>query len=579
LTPYTDAASFTDVLAWRAAHQPERLAFTFLPDGDAEPVSWTYADLDRRARAVAHALQGRETRVEQALLVYPAGLDFVAAFCGCLYAGVAAVPVSPPRPNQSLSRFYAVAADAGAGVALTSAGQAASLKRRTDNDGSRNLDWLATDLLPPVSAAEGGPAAAARGTLAFLQYTSGSTGTPKGVMVTHGNLIHNSEYLRRSFELSPDSVSVCWLPNFHDMSLVDGILQPIYTGYRAVILSPASFLQSPLRWLSAITRYRGTHCGGPNFAYDLCARKVSAEQRATLDLSSWVTAYNGAEPVHRETLERFAEWFAPCGFKSRFFYPCYGMAESTLIISGGSVGAEPVYFAADADALEEHRAVAASPASRRVRHLVGCGRPWLDTEIVVVDPATLTPCLPSRVGEIWTKGGSVAAGYRNRPETTAEIFEAYLTDTGEGPYLRTGDLGFVEDGELFVTGRLKDLIIIRGQNYYPQDIERTVQHSYPGLRPACGAAFSVEADLQERLVVVQEVERTHVRHLDTVAALKAIREAVVNEYGIQVARVVFIRPATIPKTSSGKIQRGECRRQFLEGTLEVVGDAEISAAT
>jgi acyl-CoA synthetase (AMP-forming)/AMP-acid ligase II len=323
-----------------------------------------------------------------------------------------------------------------------------------------------------------------------------------------------------------------------------------------------------VRWLAAITRYGGTHCGGPNFAYDLCARKVTDEQRTALNLSTWVTAYNGAEPVHRETLERFAERFASCGFKPRYFYPCYGMAESTLIISGGVVAADPVYFDADADALEEHRAVAANADSQRLRRLVGCGRAWVDTEIVIANPQTMTRCPAGRVGEIWVKGGSVAKGYRNRPDVTTETFHARLVDTGGGPYLRTGDLGFIHDGELFVTGRIKDLIIIRGQNYYPQDIERTVQESYPGLRPACGAAFSVDADGHEQVVVVQEVERTHLRNFNVTAALKTIREAVVNEYGIQVSVVAFIRPASIPKTSSGKIQRHECRRLYLDGALD-----------
>jgi acyl-CoA synthetase (AMP-forming)/AMP-acid ligase II len=566
MDPYRDAASFVDIIRWRAEHQPHQTACTFLPDGDGEPVAWTYSELDRRARTNAALLQSFKPAVHQALLVYPAGLDFIAAFCGCLYAGVTAVPVSPPRPNQSLSRFYAVAADSGATVALTT-----STYRRSGRFDDRQLAWIATDAEHPAPAADWKPTGPRRDTLAFLQYTSGSTGTPKGVMVTHGNLIHNSEFLRNCFELSPESVSVSWLPNFHDMALVDGILQPLFTGFPAVILSPVSFLQSPIRWLDAITRYGGTHGGGPNFGYDLCARKITAEQRESLDLSTWETAYNGAEPVQRETLDRFTEVFKPCGFQARFFYPCYGMAESTLIITGGSVSADPVYLAVDADALEEHRVVEAGASSARVRHLVGCGRPWIDTEVVIADPETLVRCPAGRVGEIWTKGGSVAAGYRNRPELTRETFQAYLADSGEGPFLRTGDLGSILNGELFVTGRIKDMIIIRGQNYYPQDIERTVQQSYPGLRPACGAAFPVEVNNTEQLVIVQEVERTHLRHFDIAAATKALREAVINEYGIQISAIVFIKPASIPKTSSGKIQRQESRKQYLAGEFEAVG--------
>ena len=566
---YRDSASFVDILTWRAEHQPDRVAFRFLPDGNAEAVTWTYAELDQKAGTIAARLQAVNPRVQQALLVYPSGLEFIAAFCGCLYAGVTAVPVPPPRPNQSRSRFYAVAADSAATVALTTSGYTGNFERRTEARDTRALQWIATDADSTVGAYDRA-FRATRETLAFLQYTSGSTGTPKGVMVTHGNLIQNSEFLRNCFALSDASVSVSWLPNFHDMALVDGILQPIYTGYPGVLFSPVSFLQSPVRWLAAISEYGGTHCGAPNFAYDLCVRKISTDQRALLDLSRWTSAYNGAEPVHHETMERFTQWFKPCGFQPQYFYPCYGMAESTLIITGGQVHAEPVYFAADADALEENRVVRADSASRRVRHLTGCGQPWMDTEIVIVNPDSMTRCPKGRVGEIWTRGGSVAQGYWNRPELSEETFRTHLADTGDGPYLRTGDLGFIHERELFITGRLKDLMIIRGQNYYPQDVERTVQQSYPGLRPACGAAFSVEVNNQEQVVVVQEVERGHLKVFDPTKAVKTIQEAVVNEYGIQVSRVVFIRPATIPKTSSGKIQRHECRKKYLDGTLDVL---------
>jgi acyl-CoA synthetase (AMP-forming)/AMP-acid ligase II len=570
MNPFTDAATFVDILRWRSRHQAASTAFTFLQDG--EPSSMSYGELDRSARAIAAELRTLEPRVKQALPVYPAGMEFIAAFWGCLYAGVTAVPIHPPRLNQSLERFHAVAVDSEAAVALTTSGQVRSLEGRARHVyPNLALRWLAVDQASSLLHDRWEHPGGSRDTLALLQYTSGSTGSPKGVMVSHGNLIHNSEFLRRCFELSEESVSVCWLPNFHDMALVDGILQPMYTGYPGVILSPVSFLQSPIRWLEAITQYRGTHCGGPNFAYDLCVRKITREQRETLDLSCWLTAYNGAEPVHRHTLERFTEWFESCGFKARFFYPCYGMAESTLIVSGGSVADDPVYFIADADALEDHRVAEAGSDSTRVRHLVGCGHAWLDTRIVIADPVSAGLCGAGQIGEIWISGGSVAHGYWNRPELSAETFGARLADTGEGPYLRTGDLGFIRNGELFVTGRIKDMIIIRGQNYYPQDIERTVQDSYPGLRQSCGAAFSVEVENQEQLIVVQEVERTHLRHLNAKAAVKAIREAVANEHGRRVAEVVFIKPANIPKTSSGKIQRQACRKKYLDGTLETAG--------
>ena len=573
MNPHT-ATSFVDILRWRAEHQPDRKAFLFLQDGEVEGASVTYAELDQQARAVAARLGSSETIVQQALLLYPPGLEFIAAFCGCLYAGAAAVPLQLPRPKQSLARLQAVAVDSAATVVLSTSSQLPGLLQQAGQDAVlARLQWVGTDTLPIELATEWRPPSTGRDALAFLQYTSGSTGTPKGVMVSHGNLIQNSEYLRNCFELSPESVSVCWLPSFHDMGLVDGVLQPLYTGFLGVIMPPVSFLQTPARWLDAITRYRGTHCGGPNFAYDLCVRKVTPQKRASLDLSSWVTAYNGAEPVSRHTLERFNEHFRPCGFQPRYFYPCYGMAEATLIVSGGRVAEEPKCVRVDGEALERGRVVEAHSGSTRIKDLVSCGRPWLDTEIVIADPHSMQRCPAGSIGEIWVAGASVARGYRNRPELSAETFGAHLTDTGEGPFLRTGDLGFISNGELFVNGRIKDVIIIRGQNYYPQDIEQTVQDSYPGFRPACGAAFSVDVNDEERLIVVQEVERTHLRHLDARAALKAIREAVANEHGIQVYLAVLINPATIPKTSSGKIQRHACRAQYLAGALVAVGGA------
>jgi acyl-CoA synthetase (AMP-forming)/AMP-acid ligase II len=409
-------------------------------------------------------------------------------------------------------------------------------------------------------------------TLAFLQYTSGSTGTPKGVMVSHGNLLHNSEYIKQAFELTPDSVSVTWLPSFHDMGLIDGIIQPLYTGFPVFLMPPASFVQQPIRWLQAISRYRATHCGGPNFGYELCVSKITPEQRENLDLSSWCSAYNGAEPVRKDTLKRFSAAFKPCGFRASSFYPCYGMAETTLMVSGGGVKDEPVYCTVQADTLEQNRVVEASEDTQNVRHLVGCGRSWLETKIVIADPELLTRCAPGKVGEIWVSGASVAQGYWNRPEQTKQNFNAYLADTGEGPFLRTGDLGFLQGSELFITGRIKDVIIIRGRNHYPQDIELTVEKSHSALRPGCGAAFAVEIEGRERLVVVQELERSYLRKLDVNEVVGNIRQAVVAQHGLQVYATVLVKTGSIPKTSSGKIQRHACCSGFLTGSLNVMED-------
>ncbi len=344
----------------------------------------------------------------------------------------------------------------------------------------------------------------------------------------------------------------------------------MYTGFPCFLMQPVSFLQRPIRWLQAISRYKATHSGAPNFAYHLCVRRITTEQRLSLDLSSWRSAYNGAEPVSKNTLEQFAEAFAACGFRPNVSYPCYGLAEATLIVSGGFVKKKPVFCTVQAVALERNRVVEASEHQENVRTLVGCGRAMLDTKIVIVHPESLTQCWPDDVGEIWVSGPSVAQGYWNRPEETEHTFRAYLADTGEGPFLRTGDLGFIKDGELFVTGRLKDLIIIGGCNHYPQDIELTVEQSHPALRTGCGAVFSIDVDGEERLVVVQEVERRYYRNLDIDEVVGAIRQAVAENHELRVSAVALVKPWSIPKTSSGKIQRHACRTRFLAGSLDVL---------
>jgi 8-amino-7-oxononanoate synthase len=406
-------------------------------------------------------------------------------------------------------------------------------------------------------------------TLAFLQYTSGSTGTPKGVVLSHANLVHNSALIASAFEHTRNGTGVFWLPSYHDMGLIGGILQPLYVGRPNVLMSPITFLQKPYRWLSAISRFGGTTSGGPNFAYDLCVRKITAEQRKSLDLSTWKVAFNGAEPVRAETLDRFVEAFGPCGFRREAFYPCFGLAEATLIVSGGYVSKPPVVRHFDAQALPEDVVTEVEPGRQGGRAMVGCGETLPDQNIVIADPETRTTCPPGRIGEIWVCGPSIAQGYWQQPEATEATFRACLADTGEGPFLRTGDLGFMLDGELFVTGRLKDLIIVRGVNYYPQDIELTVQRSHSRLRADCGAAFTVEKDSREQLVVVFEIERHKQGRLEGV--FQAVRRAVSLEHDLNVDAIVLIRAGSVPKTSSGKIQRHACRRGYLDGSLDIVG--------
>ncbi len=562
-------SNLVDLVQHRAAHQPHDRAFIYLVDGETEEIHLTYHELDRQARAIAARLQEMDLAGERALLLYPAGLDFIAAFFGCLYAGVVAVPAYPPRRNRSLSRIQSIGDDAQASIALTTYAVWERVQPVLDQTPDlTKIEWLCTDQLP-TDIESGWRAPDVHGdTLSFLQYTSGSTGTPKGVMLTHANLMHNSASIAYAFEHTRSTIGVFWLPSYHDMGLIGGILQPLYIGQPNVLMSPMAFLQKPFRWLKAISRYRATIGGGPNFAYDLCVRKITPEQRATLDLSCWNLAFNGAEPVRAETLDAFSKMFEPVGFRRTAFYPCYGMAEATLIVTGGFKAALPVVRTFDAEALENNSVVDALADEEGARELVGSGGKLLDQRILIAHPEHMTTMPRDEIGEVWVSGPSVAQGYWNRPDETDRTFRAYLKDTGEGPFLRTGDLGFIQDGELFITGRLKDLIIIRGLNHYPQDIEATAERSHTRVRPANGAAFATQIDDVERLVLVQEVERGQQNELD--AVIEAIRRGVSAEHELNIDAVALIKAGTIPKTSSGKIQRHACRQAFLDGTLDTV---------
>ena len=566
-----------DLLHYRAVQQPDRTAFTFLLDGEIESDRLTYGELDRLARSIAAQLQGLGLSGERALLLYPPGLDYLAAFFGCLYAGVVAVPAYPPRSPRNTPRIKAIWADAQAAIALTTTGTLSKLQSllasKTDLG---DIEWLTTDNLAKGLEESWQQPFINIDTLAFLQYTSGSTGTPKGVMLSHGNLLHNAAMTYQLMGHSPSSKFVSWLPTYHDMGLIGGILQPLYGGFPCILMPPAAFLQRPYRWLQAISRYKGTTSGAPNFAYEFCIQKITPEQQETLDLSSWDVAFNGAEPIRQDTLERFCVKFAPCGFRPQAFYPCYGMAEATLMVSGGRKTTPPVVKTISRVALERHQVVETSVESEDASTHVSCGQTLPGQQIVIVNPETLTRCCNHEVGEIWVSGPSVGHGYWNQPEQTRETFHAYLSDTGEGPFLRTGDLGFLQDGELFITGRVKDLIIIRGRNLYPQDIELTAERSHAKLRLGSGAAFSVEVDGEERLVVVQEVEFRQKPNVEDVTA--AIRQAVAEEHEVQVHTVVLIKPGSILKTSSGKIQRRATRSAFLAGQLSAIGSSILESA-
>ncbi len=570
-------STLVELLSYRAQNQPDQTAYTFLQDGETESGSLTYRELDQQARTIAASLQLVVSPGERALLLYPSGLEFIATFFGCLYAGVVAVPAYPPKRNQKMSRLQAIVADSQAKVALTTQEILTNIESRfAENPELIALRWLATDTIAREQAESWQEPALSEKTLAFLQYTSGSTGTPKGVMVSHGNLLHNERTIQKAFGHTDQTIFVGWLPLFHDMGLIGNVLQPMYLGIKCILMPPVAFLQKPLRWLQAISRYKATTSGGPNFAYDLCVQKTTPEQRASLDLSSWKVAFNGAEPVRWSTIEQFSATFESCGFKRDAFYPCYGMAETTLFVTGGVHTHPPVVYSVKGSALEQNQVVAATGKHEDTKEIVGCGQTWLDEKIVIVDPETFTQCQENQVGEIWVSSESVAQGYWRRREQTEQTFQAYLADTGEGPFLRTGDLGFCADGELCVTGRLKDVIIIRGSNHYPQDIELTVEQSHPALRPNCGAAFSVEVAGQEKLVIAQEVERSYLRKLNATEVIGAIRRAVTEQHELEVYAVLLLKTVSLPKTSSGKVQRSACRAGFLAGSLDVVADWSVN---
>jgi amino acid adenylation domain-containing protein len=576
-----NCSTLVELLSYRSRQQPEQVAFVFLQDGEIEATHWTYRELDCRSRAIAAQLRTQGLTGERALLLYPPGLDYLAAFFGCLYAGVLAVPAYPPRNQRNTPRILAVVNDAEPAIALTTTTiQARVQSLLAEKTALTQLQWLTTDHLTQEIGFNWQTPSLYPDTLAFLQYTSGSTGTPKGVMLSHGNLLHNAVVTYELMGHSPESVFVSWLPVYHDMGLIGGILQPLYGGFPCILMPPASFLQRPYRWLQAISQYRGTTSGAPNFAYELCIEKITAEQRQSLDLSSWAVAFNGAEPVRSHTLERFAAAFADCGFRSAAFYPCYGMAEATLMVSGGRKAEPPIVKTVQKTALEQHRIADVETNLHTLEDtqaLIGCGQSVPQQQVVIAHPETLTRCAPNEVGEIWVSGPSVGQGYWHRPDETAQIFQAYLADTGEGPFLRTGDLGFLHNGELFITGRVKDLIIIRGRNLYPQDIELTAERSHPALRSGGSAVFVVEVHQEERLVVVQELEFRQKPNLEEVTA--AIRQAIAEEHEIQAYAVILIKPGTIPKTSSGKIQRRACKAEFLSDQLEIVSRSILESTT
>ncbi|KPI15360.1 Long-chain-fatty-acid--CoA ligase, 6-deoxyerythronolide-B synthase [Actinobacteria bacterium OK074] len=584
-----EAPSIVRMLRTHAVQRPDKTALILLSEGEEESDRLTYGELDRRARSLAVRLQAADLAGEQVLLPMPTCLEYAVGMLGCLYARAVPVPIYPPGHRRHAERINGIVGDCRARLALTTAARTGSLRTRFDQIGITSVDceiWAvdgpARETGDPPGG-DGGPGAdgwaepeLTADTLAYLQYTSGSTSDPRGVMISHGNLAHQFGLLAEGFDLGEHDVNVSWLPIFHDLGLVAGLLHPLYLGATAVLMPPVAFVQRPERWLDAIVKYRGTTAWAPNFALELCCDRIDAAHRARLDLSSLRMVTIGAEPVRPDTLERFAETFGPCGFGPRTFTPGYGMAEATLALTNRSPREPLTVSAFGADALSRGLL---SPAAdgERSRRLVGNGHTWLDTELLVVDPDTGLICPDNTEGELWVRGATVASGYWNQPEETARTFGAHLAD-GRGPFLRTGDLGALADGEVYVTGRLKDLIIVRGRNLHPQDIELTAARSHPGLAPERGAAFPVDSGGQERLVVVHEVARERRTDTDPQEIVAAVRQAVTEEHDVELGAVVLLRSAALPITSSGKVRRRHCKQLYLNGELAAVHTWEAPTA-
>ncbi len=566
--------TYVDALRANAARFPGERGFTFLVDGDAEGATFTWAELDRRARALAVELLEHCSPGDRALLVYEQGLEYVAAFFGCLYAGIIAVPAYPPDPSRlakTLPRLKVIADDSGPKVILASHLVMPLREHFQSMDTERRgCEWIDTEDFTDARADEWRAPEIGGATIAFLQYTSGSTSNPRGVMVTHANLIDNSETMRQGVMFGQGKVIVGWVPQYHDMGLCGTILLPVYCAGHSVLMAPMSFLMRPLRWLQAISKYKAWMSAFPNFALELGAKKATPEQRAALDLDSWRFAVNGAEPIRAASLRKFSEHFGPAGFRAATHMAGYGMAETTLVTTLSPHAEEPGVLRVEPGALDRHEVRIAAAGDANAREVVGCGFAFGATRVIIVHPDTREQYAEDAVGEIWIQGGSVAQGYWGRPEDSERLFRAEVQGAPEsGTWLRSGDLGFVHEGELYVTGRIKDMIIIDGTNHYPQDIEATVESCHPSIRAGCIGAFPVDIDGAERLVVVAEVV-TGGAPFDPREATAAIRKAVSACHDARVHDVVFLKTRGIPKTSSGKLQRHACKRGYLHGTLDIL---------
>lgn len=559
-------STIREALDHRAATAPDALAYCFLRNGETEDGRFTFGSLQVKAARIGRSLIASGVQPgERILLLLPQSLDYVVALYACFYAGFIAVPASPPSRAKQLARLQKIASDASVAVIISDRGTldvfGAALGELTVAS-CRTVEELDIETQGEVAL----PAITGE-TIGLLQYTSGSAGTPKGVIVTHRNLCADQVLLQEACATGPQSITVSWLPLFHDMGLIMGMMHPLFVGAPCYLMAPLAFLQKPVRWLQAISRYKAQVSGAPNFAYDLAVTEVPPPERAALDFSEWRVAFNAAETIRPETLKRFTASYAANGFQESHANWCYGLAEATLIVTGGRAGAAPRALRLAGDVLALTGVAlpleSAEPGSRLV---ASCGPPLGGVELVIADPATCRRLSPGSVGEVWLAGPIVAKGYWGNAAATTEIFGAHLA-TGEGPYLRTGDMGFMLDGELYLTSRLKDLIIIRGRNYSPSDIEHAVEAADPAIRENGVAAFTIGGEKGEELVVAAEITPQAMANFDPAAVLRKVRAAIATEFDLRLSRAAFVHRGKLPRTTSGKIQRAICRRDFEAGTL------------
>ena len=565
-------SNLLDVLRHRCEQTPDKQAFTYLRDGEIVEAGLTYEELYRRSAAVAVELVQQGLAGDTILLLYPPGLDFLVGFYGCIFASCIPVPVVPPRNNRNLSNFDSIHTDAGATAVLSNADMGGRLRKIFS--GIQSLDALpiiATDTVSATLADAWRAPSIQPDDMAFLQYTSGSTSAPKGVMVTHANLLHNNAMMQAYFGHTSEERFANWLPHFHDMGLIGNLLQTVFVGGHCDVMAPSAFVKKPIAWLNIMSSRGATYSGSPNFGYQLCVDRVTEAQRDALDLSGWRNAYCGAEPIRPATLQSFMRTYARCGFRPEAMYPCYGMAETTLMISGGSTRLPPVIRHFDKAQIEADTACPVAADAHGAHAMVGCGRPAAGQIVAIVDPETRLEKMRGAVGEIWVSGPSACKGYYQNAEATEETFRQCLPGYRDRTFVRSGDLGFVDqEGELFVSGRLKDLIIVNGRNHYPQDIELVVAQCHPSLTVDGGATFSVDSPTGEKVVVTHEIERSAIRDYDFEEIVRSVRKALSDTFEIELDAFVLLRPGRVAKTSSGKIRRSASRRAYLMDQLEAV---------